>query len=209
VRTKEGRFIWTDGEGNLTRPMSPSDQLPQYFLRGWDSSTKANRRRLEVSNDLEPYLKAQGLIEKASEVDLSDPEHPRLIFIDNSSKLLNATEIPSARGAAQSAQQPYVPVTLPVSDEDTRMVGPASWGRRAIFKVAQDRGIPEDFTREWMDHQQANGKLKTYDLQSRSPFGDTNELLKATGYDPNTKSLTLHVRPRFQSRTGPLTHTCL
>jgi hypothetical protein len=94
---------------------------------------------------------------------------------------------------AARGSRPYVPVTLPVSDEDTRMVGPSSWGRRAIFKVAQDKGIPEDFTREWMDHQQVNGRLKTYDLQSRSPFGDTNELLKATGYDPNTKSLTLHV----------------
>jgi hypothetical protein len=106
---------------------------------------------------------------------------------------INETADFSNEDAERSSVHPFVPVVLPVSDEDTRMVEPSSWGRRAIFKVAQDRGIPEQFAREWADHQQVNGKLKTYDLQSRSPFGNTNELLKATGYDPNTKSLTLHV----------------
>ncbi len=60
VRNAAGRFIWVDDDAVYLGEMSPTDQMPAFFLRGWneDDSTAAqteNRERvgkfLELQRD--------------------------------------------------------------------------------------------------------------------------------------------------------------
>ena len=48
VRTVAGRFIWVDDDAVLLGEMLPTDQMPAFFLRGWneddgDSARKENQ----------------------------------------------------------------------------------------------------------------------------------------------------------------------
>ncbi len=77
VRTSAGRFIWVDDEAAFLGEMSPTDQMPGFFLRGWneDDSTAGqaeNRERVRRFLDLQRDWDSQGLSERVSEVNLMD-----------------------------------------------------------------------------------------------------------------------------------------
>jgi len=77
VRNAAGRFIWVDDDAVYLGEMSSTDQMPAFFLRGWneDNSTTAqseNRERVRKFLELQRDWSAQGVSERVSEVNLID-----------------------------------------------------------------------------------------------------------------------------------------
>lgn len=77
VRTLSGNFVWTDEDAVVLREMTPTDQIPSFFIRGWnEDATEA--ARLENVERVQKYLElvrewsAAGLSERVSEVNLMD-----------------------------------------------------------------------------------------------------------------------------------------
>jgi len=77
VRTISGNFVWTDEDAVVLREMTPADQIPSFFIRGWnEDATEA--ARLENVERVQKYLElvrewgAAGLIDRVSEVNLMD-----------------------------------------------------------------------------------------------------------------------------------------
>lgn len=83
VRTSSGRFIWVDDDAVYLGEMAPTDQMPGFFLRGWnEDESKAgqdeNRDRVSKFLDLQRDWDGQGLSERVSEVNLMDPRDVRV-----------------------------------------------------------------------------------------------------------------------------------
>jgi cell division protein FtsQ len=77
VRTSAGRFFWVDDDAVVLGEMSPADQVPTFFLRGWsdDNAETAgldNRERVQKYLELAREWDAAGLSERVSEVNLID-----------------------------------------------------------------------------------------------------------------------------------------
>src|SRR5215204_2435759 len=75
VRNAAGRFVWVDDDAVYLGEMSPADQMPAFFLRGWneDDSSAAqaeNRGRVGKFLELQRDWNAQGIAERVSEVNL-------------------------------------------------------------------------------------------------------------------------------------------
>lgn len=92
VRTSAGRFIWVDDDAVYLGEMSPTDQMPPFFLRGWneDDSTTAqaeNRERVGKFLELQRDWSAQGLSERVSEVNLLDLRDIRVQLAGDDSQI--------------------------------------------------------------------------------------------------------------------------
>ncbi|MGH9941087.1 MAG: cell division protein FtsQ/DivIB [Pyrinomonadaceae bacterium] len=77
ARASSGRLVWVDDDGVLVSQVTPDDEMPAFFLRGWDSheadSARAeNRRRVEKFLGLLREWEAEGLAGRVSEVNLDD-----------------------------------------------------------------------------------------------------------------------------------------
>jgi cell division septal protein FtsQ len=77
VRTAAGHFVWVDDEGVALGEMKPDDQMPAFFVRGWneDGTEEArleNVERVKKYLDLVREWNALGLSERVSEVTLID-----------------------------------------------------------------------------------------------------------------------------------------
>jgi cell division protein FtsQ len=77
VRNAAGRFVWVDDDAVYLGEMTPTDQMPTFFLRGWneDDSTSAqseNRERVAKFLELQRAWDGQGLSERVSEVNVLD-----------------------------------------------------------------------------------------------------------------------------------------
>ncbi|MBA3256449.1 MAG: FtsQ-type POTRA domain-containing protein [Pyrinomonadaceae bacterium] len=77
VRTAAGRFLWVDDEAALLGEMLPADQMPAFFLRGWneepgDTARKENMERVKRFLELQREWSAAGLSERVSEVNVID-----------------------------------------------------------------------------------------------------------------------------------------
>lgn len=77
VRTSEGKFLWVDEDAVSLGEMSSSDQMPTFFLRGWneDASSAArqeNKERVKKFLELQRVWDAEGVSERVSEVNLQD-----------------------------------------------------------------------------------------------------------------------------------------
>ena len=92
VRTAAGRFIWVDDDAVYLGEMAPTDQMPTFFLRGWneDDSTAAqteNRERVRKFLELERDWSAQGVSERVSEVNLLDLRDVRVQLAGDDSQI--------------------------------------------------------------------------------------------------------------------------
>lgn len=92
VRTSAGRFIWVDDDAVYLGEMAPTDQMPAFFLRGWneDDSTEArtdNRARVKMFLDLQREWSAQGVSERVSEVNLQDLRDVRVQLAGDDSQI--------------------------------------------------------------------------------------------------------------------------
>jgi cell division septal protein FtsQ len=92
VRTSGGRFVWVDDDAVFLDDMKPTDQVPTFFLRGWnedDSATarQENRERVTKFLELQKDWDAQGLSERVSEVSLLDLRDVRAQLTGNDSQI--------------------------------------------------------------------------------------------------------------------------
>jgi cell division protein FtsQ len=77
VRTNSGRFIWVDDDAVYLGEMSSTDQMPAFFLRGWNeegaaTAQKDNRERVRKFLELQREWEARSVSERVSEVNLLD-----------------------------------------------------------------------------------------------------------------------------------------
>jgi cell division protein FtsQ len=92
VRTSAGRFMWVDDDAVYLGEMSPTDQMPTFFLRGWneDNSTAAqteNRERVAKFLELQRDWTGQGIAERVSEANLLDLHDVRVQLAGNDSQI--------------------------------------------------------------------------------------------------------------------------
>jgi cell division protein FtsQ len=92
VRTTAGRFIWVDDDAVYLGEMSPTDQMPAFFLRGWneDNSNTAsseNRDRVRKFLELQRDWSGQGISERVSEVNLLDLRDVRVQLAGDDSQI--------------------------------------------------------------------------------------------------------------------------
>jgi cell division protein FtsQ len=92
VRTAAGRFMWVDDDAVYLGEMSPTDQMPVFFLRGWneDNSNTAsseNRNRVRTFLELQRDWSGQGIAERVSEVNLLDLRDVRVQLANDDSQI--------------------------------------------------------------------------------------------------------------------------
>jgi cell division septal protein FtsQ len=92
VHTAAGRFTWVDDDAVYLGEMSPTDQMPAFFLRGWneeDSSTARaeNRERVKKFLELQRDWSGQGVSERVSEVNLLDLRDVRVQLAGDDSQI--------------------------------------------------------------------------------------------------------------------------
>jgi cell division protein FtsQ len=92
VRNAAGRFIWVDDDAVYLGEMSPTDQMPGFFLRGWneDEATSAraeNRERIAKFLELQRAWDGQGLSERVSEVNVLDLRDVRVQLAGDDSQI--------------------------------------------------------------------------------------------------------------------------
>ena len=92
VRTTAGRFIWVDEDAVMLGEMLPADQLPPFFLRGWNEDEgeavrKENSERVQKFLELRRDWEALGLSERVSEVNLIDLRDVRAQLADDDSQI--------------------------------------------------------------------------------------------------------------------------
>ena len=92
VRTSAGRFIWVDDDAVYLGEMAPTDQMPAFFLRGWnedDSNTAQaeNRERVAKFVELQRDWTGQGIAERVSEANLLDLRDVRVQLAGNDSQI--------------------------------------------------------------------------------------------------------------------------
>jgi len=93
VRTSAGRFIWVDDDAVYLGEMAPTDQMPAFFLRGWnedDDSTTAqaeNRERVAKFLELQRDWSTQGIAERVSEANLLDLRDVRVQLAGDDSQI--------------------------------------------------------------------------------------------------------------------------
>lgn len=77
VRTSAGRFVWVDDDAVTVGTVAPTQNVPAFFMRGWDESgtesgRTENRRRVEKYLELSREWEAAGIASRVSEVNLDD-----------------------------------------------------------------------------------------------------------------------------------------
>jgi cell division septal protein FtsQ len=92
VRTGSGRFIWIDDDAVYLGEMSPTDQMPAFFLRGWneegtDAAQAENRQRVKRFLELQRDWETLSLSERVSEVNLSDLRDVRVQLAGDDSQI--------------------------------------------------------------------------------------------------------------------------
>lgn len=92
VRTAAGRFIWVDDDAVMLGEMLPNDQLPPFFLRGWneDDGEPARLENVDRVNkfmELRRDWEALGLSERVSEVNLIDLRDVRAQLAEDDSQI--------------------------------------------------------------------------------------------------------------------------
>ena len=92
VRTSAGRFVWVDEDAVVLNEMLPSDQMPNFFLRGWneDESPAArseNKERIHKFLEVEHDWTLLGLSDRVSEVNLIDTHDVRAQLAGDDSQI--------------------------------------------------------------------------------------------------------------------------
>ena len=90
VRTTAGRFLWVDDDAVYLGEMSPADQMPAFFLRGWNEDEGGqveNRQRVAKFLELQRDWERQGVSERISEVNLQDLRDVRVQLAGDDSQI--------------------------------------------------------------------------------------------------------------------------
>lgn len=92
VRTSAGHFFWVDEEGVALEEMKPADDVPSFFIRGWnedgtEEARKDNAERVQKYLEVAREWNAMGLSERVSEVNLIDLHDVRTQLAGNDSQI--------------------------------------------------------------------------------------------------------------------------
>jgi len=92
IRNSAGHFIWVDEDAVELGEMMPSDQVPSFFLRGWDEEASAtaraeNKDRVQKFLALQKDWEALGISERVSEVNLIDTRDVRAQLAGDDSQI--------------------------------------------------------------------------------------------------------------------------
>jgi cell division protein FtsQ len=90
VRTSSGKFIWVDDDAVYLGDMAPADQMPAFFLRGWneeEGGQAENKQRVAKFLELQKEWDGQGLSERVSEVNLQDLRDVRVQLANDDSQI--------------------------------------------------------------------------------------------------------------------------
>lgn len=92
VRTSAGKFVWVDEDAVSLGQMAPSDQMPTFFIRGWDEAgandaRAENRERVQKYLEMSRELATLGLSERVSEVNLGDPHDIRALLAGDDAQI--------------------------------------------------------------------------------------------------------------------------
>ena len=92
VRTAAGRFVWVDDDAVVLSEMLPSDQTPNFFLRGWNEDPAEtvrteNVERVKKFIELQSDWDSLGLSERVSEVNLLDTHDVRAQLAGDDSQI--------------------------------------------------------------------------------------------------------------------------
>lgn len=90
VRTASGRFIWVDDDAVYLGEMASTDQMPPFFLRGWNEEEDGqaeNRQRVAKFLALQKEWDAQGLSERVSELNVLDLRDVRVQLAGDDSQI--------------------------------------------------------------------------------------------------------------------------
>jgi cell division septal protein FtsQ len=92
VHMAGGHFVWVDDEGVALGEMKPADQMPVFFVRGWnedgtEQARRDNAERVQKYLELNREWGALGLSERVSEVDLIDLRDVRAQLAGNDSQI--------------------------------------------------------------------------------------------------------------------------
>lgn len=92
VRNAAGSFLWVDDDAVLLGEMLPTDQMPSFFLRGWDEDTgdriqRENMDRVKRFLELQREWSAAGLSERVSEVNVIDIRDVRAQLAGDDAKI--------------------------------------------------------------------------------------------------------------------------
>lgn len=92
IRTSAGRFFWVDEDAVTLGEMSPTDQMPTFFLRGWNedgtsAAQEENKQRIARFLELQREWDARGLSERISEVNLQDVRDVRAQLTGDDSQI--------------------------------------------------------------------------------------------------------------------------
>jgi len=92
VHTAGGHFVWVDDDGVALGEMKPDDQMPAFFVRGWNEEGTEEARQENVER-VKKYLElvrewnALGLSERISEVTLVDVRDIRVQLAGKDSQI--------------------------------------------------------------------------------------------------------------------------
>ena len=154
VRTGSGRFIWVDDDAVYLGEMSPTDQMPTFFLRGWSEEQTGeaqadNRQRVTRFLELQREWDAQSLSERVSEVNLQDLRDVRVQLAgddsqievrlggqDQAKRLQNALNVLDAQ--RQTSRGPLISY-IDLSQGKRAIVGLVT-GNQTIADGASERG---------------------------------------------------------------------
>ncbi len=92
VRTSAGHFIWVDEDGVSLGEMKSTDQMPPFFIRGWNEDgtedvISSNVERVQKYLELAREWQAAGLAERVSEVNLIDIRDLRVQLAGDDSQI--------------------------------------------------------------------------------------------------------------------------
>lgn len=92
VRTSGGHFLWVDEEGVALGEMKNTDNVPSFFIRGWnedgtEEARKDNAERVQKYLEVVREWGALGLSERVSEVTLLDMHDVRAQLAGNDSQI--------------------------------------------------------------------------------------------------------------------------
>ncbi len=153
VRTAAGRFTWVDDDAVFLGEMSSTDQMPNFFLRGWNEDASAvardeNRERIAKFLELQRDWDKLGLSERVSEVNLGDIRDVRAQLAGDDSQIEvrlgsqdQGNRLPLALDALDKLRQtprgPYVSY-LDVNQGKRVVVGLVSGGHTDAFDSTGD-----------------------------------------------------------------------
>lgn len=83
IRSSSGRLIWVDSDTVSLGVVDPNEQMPAFFITGWDeeaseTARSANRERLLIYTKLSDFCRASECSERISEVNLADIKDVRV-----------------------------------------------------------------------------------------------------------------------------------